>query len=63
MAWTITGGHVTLDLRALWLCGVWEEVHQRYLAAKPMSVTAIDIGKEAQGGQKGITRWEWSDHT
>ena len=35
MAWTREGGQVILDLRVIWLSGVWEAVHQRYLASKP----------------------------
>ncbi len=39
MSWTIEGGQVILDLRVLWLSGVWHTAHQRYLAAQPMPVT------------------------
>jgi hypothetical protein len=51
MSWTIAGGQVILDLRVMWLSGVWEDVHQRYLAAKPMPVTPTDTAKEAQRRQ------------
>lgn len=39
MAWTIEGGQVILDLRVIWLSGVWAEAHQRYLAAKSLPVS------------------------
>jgi hypothetical protein len=48
MSWTIAGGQVILDLRVIRLSRVWEEVHQRYLASKPLPVTCVDIGKAAQ---------------
>lgn len=49
MSWTISGGQVILDLRVIWLSGVWKNVHQRYLAAKPMPSTQVD---RAQGTQR-----------
>ena len=52
MAWTIAGGHVILDLRVIWLSGVWEDVHQRYLASQPMPATHVDMVNGAQGGQQ-----------
>jgi hypothetical protein len=48
MSWTIVGGQVILDLRVIRLSGVWDEVHQRYLASKPLPVTCVDMGKAAQ---------------
>jgi hypothetical protein len=45
MSWTIAGGQVILDLRVLRLRGVWHEVHQRYLASKPLPVACGDTGK------------------
>lgn len=36
MSWTIEGGQVILDLRVIKLSRVWNAVHQRYLASKPM---------------------------
>ena len=48
MSWTIEGGQVILDLRVLWLSHVWDGVHQRYLAAKPMPVAHVDMTKGAQ---------------
>jgi len=52
MSWTIAGGQVILDLRVIWLSGVWDEVHQRYLASKPMPVTQADMAKGVQQGQQ-----------
>ena len=37
MSWTIEGGQIILDLRVIRLSRVWDKVHQKYLAAKPMS--------------------------
>ncbi len=48
MSWTIAGGQVILDLRVLWLSGVWENVHQRYLASQPMPMTQEEMVKVAQ---------------
>ena len=45
MAWTREGGQVILDLRVIWLSGVWEAVHQRYLASKPIPVTPVQYGQ------------------
>jgi hypothetical protein len=50
MSWTIAGGQVILDLRVIWLSGVWDDVHQRYLASKPLPATQVDIAKDAQCG-------------
>jgi hypothetical protein len=36
MSWTIEGGQVILDLRVIKLSRVWNAVHQRHLASKPM---------------------------
>src|SRR3989442_9292323 len=43
MSWTINGGQIILDLRVIKLSGVWEDVHQQYLASKPMPVTPQDM--------------------
>jgi len=48
MSWTIAGGQVILDLRVIRLSHVWHEVHQRYLASKPLPVICGDTGKIAQ---------------
>lgn len=52
MSWTISGGQVILDLRVIWFSGVWEDVHQRYLAAKPMPSTQVDMAQGAQREQQ-----------
>jgi hypothetical protein len=52
MSWTIAGGQVILDLRVIWLSGVWDEVHQRYLASKPMPVTPGDMAQGVQHEQQ-----------
>lgn len=52
MSWTRAGGQVILDLRVIWLSGVWDEVHRRYLAAQPMPVTQGEIVKGAQHEQQ-----------
>ncbi len=52
MAWTREGGQVILDLRVVWLSGVWEAVHQRYLASKPIPVTHVHMAKGAQPQQQ-----------
>jgi hypothetical protein len=52
MSWTLSGGQVILDLRVIWLSGVWDDVHQRYLASKPMPVTQVEVDKSIQHGQQ-----------
>ena len=52
MSWTIEGGQVILDLRVIWLSRVWDEVHQRYLASKPMPVNQENVDKSAQHGRE-----------
>ena len=52
MSWTISGGQVILDLRVIWLSGVWKEVHQGYLAAKPMPSTQVAMAQGAQREQQ-----------
>jgi hypothetical protein len=47
MSWTIEGGQTILDLRVVWLSGVWHDAHQRYLASKPMPVAHADMAKGA----------------
>jgi len=51
MSWTIAGGQVILDLRVIRLSHVWEEVHQRYLASKPMPVAQVEVAKGPRHGQ------------
>jgi hypothetical protein len=52
MSWTIAGGQVILDLRVIWLSGVWEHVHQRYLTSQPMPMTQEEKAQVAQPGQQ-----------
>jgi hypothetical protein len=47
-SWTLEGGQVIVDLRVIWLSGVWTEAHQQYLAATPMPVTQGESAKGAQ---------------
>lgn len=51
MAWTIEGGQVILDLRVLWLSGIWDAAHTRYLAAKRMPVLPGEVAREDQQEQ------------
>jgi hypothetical protein len=51
MSWTIEGGQIILDLRVIRLSGVWDKVHQRYLASKPMPVVQLEASKAAQHGR------------
>ena len=52
MTSTIEGGQVILDLRVIWLSGIWDEVHHQYLAAKAMPVTQAVSSKDKQSTQK-----------
>jgi hypothetical protein len=51
MSWTIQGGQVILDLRVIKLSRVWEDVHLRYLASKPMPVVQPEAAKGPQDRQ------------
>jgi hypothetical protein len=51
MSWTIQGGQTILDLRVIKLSRIWEAVHQRYLASKPMPVALLETPKAAQHGK------------
>jgi hypothetical protein len=51
MSWTIQGGQTILDLRVIKLSRVWEAVHQRYLASKPIPVAQLETPKVAQRGK------------
>ena len=51
MSWTIAGGQVILDLRVIKLSRVWQEVHRRYLASKPMPVVHLETAKGPQNKQ------------
>lgn len=48
MSWTIQGGQTILDLRVIKLSRVWEVVHQRYLASKPIPIIQLETPKVAQ---------------
>lgn len=52
MSWTIEGGQTILDLRVVWLSGVWRGVSQRYLASKPMPTAPAEMAKGAQCAQQ-----------
>jgi len=51
MSWTIQGGQTILDLRVIKLSRVWEAVHQRYLASKPIPIVQLETPKVAQHRQ------------
>ena len=36
MGWTIVGGQAIVDLRLLWLSGVWQQATQAYWEAKTL---------------------------
>jgi hypothetical protein len=46
-----TRGQVILDLRVIKLSRVWQEVHRRYLASKPMPVVHLETAKGPQNKQ------------
>lgn len=48
MTWGIDGGQVIIDLRTIWLSGVWREVHAAYLAAKLVPKSATQRGKRCK---------------
>jgi hypothetical protein len=48
MTWDIEGGQVIVDLRTLWLSGVWAEVHGAYLAAKQLPEPGTQQGKDSK---------------
>ena len=52
MAWTREGGQVILDLRVIWLSGVWEAVHQSYLTSQPLPLTYAHRAQAAQPEQQ-----------
>jgi hypothetical protein len=52
MLWTIEGGQMILDLQVIRLGRVWDEVHQRHLASKPMPIAQVNMAKGAQNGKK-----------
>jgi hypothetical protein len=48
----MSGGQVILELRVIGFSGVWKEVHQGYLAAKPMPNTQVAMAQGAQREQR-----------
>jgi hypothetical protein len=52
MTWEIDGGQIIVDLRTIWLSGVWQEVHTAYLAAKAVPETGTQQGKRRATRQK-----------
>ena len=52
MTWTREGAQVILDLRVIWLSGVWDAVYQRYMASKPIPITQVHMTKGAQHEQE-----------
>jgi hypothetical protein len=52
MSWMVAGGQVILDIRVIWLSGVWENVHQHYLVSQPIPVTQEERTKVVPPGQQ-----------
>jgi len=52
MSWTVAGGQIILDLRVIWFSGVWDDVHQRYLASQPMPMIQEEMVQVVQPGQQ-----------
>lgn len=52
MSWTVSGGQVIVDLRVIWLSGIWDQAHQAYLTSKPMPMTRMDMEHCIQHGQE-----------
>jgi hypothetical protein len=52
MSWTREGGQVILDLRVVWLSGVWSAVQQRYVAPKPKPETHVEMVTGTQHEQQ-----------
>jgi hypothetical protein len=50
MSWTSEGGQVILDLRVIKLSRVWGQVHQRYLASKPLPIVHLERAKSLHNG-------------
>jgi hypothetical protein len=51
MTWEIEGGQTIIDLRTIWLSGVWDEVHGAFLAAKPLPETGTQAGNRSKTKQ------------
>lgn len=52
MTWEIEGGQVIVDLRTIWLSGVWEEVHSAYLAEQTQTPRPTQQGNQPKTSQK-----------
>lgn len=52
MTWGIEGGQTIIDLRTIWLSGVWDKVHGDYLAAKSLPGTGTQRSKRSATKQK-----------
>jgi hypothetical protein len=39
MSWEIAGGQVIVDLRVIWLSGVWSAAYQAHLGSQPLPIT------------------------
>ncbi len=51
MRWEIAGGQVVVDLRVLWLSGVWDEAHQAYLHAQEAELPPTTQGSGSKAGE------------
>jgi hypothetical protein len=52
MSWTISGEQVIVDLRVIWLSGIWDAMYHAYLASQPMPMTRMEMEHSTQRGQK-----------
>lgn len=52
MTWTLEGGQVIVDLRVIWLSGVWTHVHQTFLNSKPQPQTETKWPQGAKSSRK-----------
>lgn len=44
MSWSLEGGQVIVDLRVIWLSGVWKRAHQAFVASRPQLETPFKQG-------------------
>lgn len=61
--WTREGGQGIVDLRVIWLSGVWDAVSQHYLASKLIPSPKGIWPKALSMSKRQRRSWEWSDHT
>jgi hypothetical protein len=52
MAWSVEGGQRIVDLRVIYLSGVWSEVHQSYLQSMKLPETRTQEGSERRCSRK-----------